>query len=517
MDLVSLHLLDGATIEEMPRAWPAQIALAAALIVAVVVGLAPLAPPLSLASIAPPGDFATGRAMRHWDEVAKAASPADVAAWAGTQLGTLGLRVTALPGPAGTDVLARLPGIRSSGSILVAARCAPAGSASSALTVFEAMRALAAGPRPKNDVVVLLTAGEAPVPPLDADPATRDVAVVLALAGSGAASPSAVLAAAPGSGAVVAKAVAAAPHPVVLLALNDLAARGGAVAPWALGLLAGGRPGLAIGSYSGRPGARPDLSAMQDDGATVLALVRQLGDEPLGASGPRAGDVIALHAGSRLFFYPATWARPLALVSALAAGVLLALGLARKRLSRGGLLLGLGAFLAAVAVAGLLGFAAAAIVRAVRPSGETLGLFAALSVFFAVVVALVADAAVRRGKATDPSLASAGLLVWALASLATGALYPSLEGVLVWPLLLLVPAFLVVFLLNQPSRHPWLRAAALAVAAIPAILLATPPYVLVSGLVTSAGVSVFVPGALAGFLLAALLALLPHAPRRRAA
>jgi hypothetical protein len=514
MDLVSLHLLDSAGSEEMPRAWPAQIALAVLLIVAVIVALAPLAPPPSLASIAPDRDFATGRAMRHFDAVANAASPDEVAAWTGTRLGALGFHVTALPGPPGGDVLARLPGMDSSGAILVAARCAPGGEASGALVVHEAMRALTAGGRPKNDLVVLLTTGAAPLPPLDADPATRDVAVVLALAGSGAASPSAVVAAAPGSGTVLAKAAAAAPHPVVLLALNDLRARGGAVAPWALGLLAGGRPGLVLGAWSGRPAARPDLSAMQDDGATLLALLRQFGEEPLGA--PDGGDRIALHAGSRLFLYPAAWARSLALVSALVAGVILVLGLVRKRLSAGGLLLGLGAFLGAVAVAGLLGLAAGAIARAVRPAGDALGLAAALTALFAAAVALAADAVIRRGGAADAPLASAGLLVWALASLVTGFSFPALSGAVIWPLLLLVPAFLTVFLLHEPARHPWLRAAALAVAAVPAILVLTPPYVFLSGLVTTAaGVSVFVPGALAGFLFAALFALLPHAPRRR--
>ncbi len=515
MDLVSLHLLDGAGAEETPRAWPAQLAVAVLLIVAVFVGLSPLAPPPSLASIAPERDFATGRAMRHFEGIANAGSPAEVAVHAGSQLGALGLLVTALPGASGGEVLARLPGMSSSGAILLAARCAPAGDVSDTLAVIEAMRALKAGSRPKNDVVVLLTTGVAPLPPLDADPATRGVAVVLVLAGSGAASPSATLAAAPGSGPVVSRVASATPHPLVLLHLNDLRGRGGAVAAWALGLLADGRPGVALGPFSGRPAARPDLSALQDDGSTVLALLRQLGDEPLGSL--RAGDSIALHAGSKLFLYPVAWTRPLALASALLAVLLLAFGLARGRLRAGGLLIGLGILLAAVVVSGLLGLAAQAIARALRPAGDVTGLFAALSALFAVAVALAAEAVVRRRQASDASLASAGLLVWALASLATGFAFPAMSAVVVWPLLLLVPAFLVLFLLHEPARHPWLRAAALAVAAVPAILVAVPPFALVSGLVTGAGVPVFFPGALAGFFFAALFALLPHAPRRRAA
>jgi hypothetical protein len=183
----------------------------------------------------------------------------------------------------------------------------------------------------------------------------------------------------------------------------------------------------------------------------------------------------------------------------------------------GGLLLGLGALLTAVVVSGLLGIAASAIVRAVHPVGDMSGLFAALSALLAAGVALAADAFVRRGRASDASLASAGLLVWVLASLATGFAFPAMSAVVVWPLLLLIPAFLVLFLLHEPARHPWLRAAALAVAAVPAILVAAPPFALASGLVTAAGVSVLFPGALAGFLFAALFALLPHAPRRRAA
>jgi hypothetical protein len=515
MDLVSLHLLDDAGTEESPRAWPAQIALGVLLIVAVFVGLAPLSPPPSLASIAPEQDFATGRAMRHWDAVANASSADEVATWAGTQLAALGLQLTALPGPPGGDVLARLPGTASSGAILVAARSAPAASASGALTVIEAMRALVAGPRPKNDVVVLMTDGVTPVPPLDADPATRDVAVILALAGSGAASPSALLAAAPGSGPLVARLAAAAPHPLVLLELNDLDGRGGAVAPWALGLLAAGRPGLVIGPYAGRPAARPDLSAMQDDGATLVAVLRQLGGETLGAL--RGEDRIALHAGPALYLYSAGRVRPLALASALVAGALLALGLARRRLSARGLAVGFGVFVAAVVVAGLLGVGAAALARALRPAGDVAGLFAALSAVGAVAVAFAADAFVRRGQASNAPLASAGLLAWALASLAAGFGFPGMSATIVWPLLLLVPAFLVLFVLHVPAQHPWLRAAALAVAVAPAVVVATPPVVLLSGLVSAAGVPAFLPGALAGFFLVALFALLPHAPRRRVA
>ncbi|MGE5346598.1 MAG: hypothetical protein ACM3JH_11640, partial [Acidithiobacillales bacterium] len=138
----------------------------------------------------------------------------------------------------------------------------------------------------------------------------------------------------------------------------------------------------------------------------------------------------------------------------------------------------------------------------------------------AVAVTAALDAILRRRSgavAADTGLAAAALLWWAIVAVVTGFRFPDLAPLAVLPALLLVPAFLVLFLLEEPSRHPWLQALALALAAGPTALLLTPAWRLLD---VGAGWAVPAPrysvaglSAALGALLAATL--LPHLPLSR--
>ncbi|MGZ6972144.1 MAG: hypothetical protein ACXVID_10805, partial [Thermoanaerobaculia bacterium] len=146
------------------------------------------------------------------------------------------------------------------------------------------------------------------------------------------------------------------------------------------------------------------------------------------------------------------------------------------------------------------------------------GAVLALSVALAAVLVTI----LRRGRKTqnaDPPLAAAGLFWWACLGLVAGFRYPDLAPLAAVPALLLVPAFLVLFFTEDASRHPWLGGTALAVAAVPAVLLLAPVCRLLD---VAAGWAVPAPRLTVAAVSAAIAALVtallfPHLslPRRR--
>ena len=516
VEFVSLHLLDGATVTEPPRrVWPARIAFATATGAALFVALGPFTPPLPSGAIAPADTFSALRAARHVEVLAAAASRGDAAAYIESQLAALGIPVPLLPGEESGDIVVRLRGLEPSGAVLIAAPYARPSGVAAAAAVLETARALRTMARPRNDVVLAFPAegGSGLERLLRTDAALGDVVLVLAVGGPGRRGPSALLASGPGSSRFLSDAATVVPHPLVLLPTGLLASWLGASVPLGVPSFNAGRAGLAIGPFADALGPKLDLATLQDDGTTALALVRHFAAVPLGAR--PAGDVLAFNVGRAVLRYPAGWARPLALASAVLAAALLALGIARRRLSLAGLAVGTGAFLAAVVASGALAALFNAVLRSVRPGALRPELLAAAWFVMAAAVAGFLDAALRNRRGLgDAALPSGALLAWMIASLAAGYAFPEVSPAVVWPLLLLAPAFLVLFLLHTPAHHPWLRTAALTVAAIPAVLLAAPLYVVVTSLPGRTGLEAAVAAALSAFFLSAFLSSLPLVSRR---
>ena len=521
MALTDLHLLDNETPvgidPDSVSTWPARVLLLLLLASAAFYGLRLFLLPVPLGAIAPMDDVSAARAERRVETIA-AAAPAGVETALAASLGAVGL--VAEPVPAGSrGVAARLRGTQPDGTILLVTPYDPAGSApglAGAAAMIEALRAFATGPKPKNDILVLLSATR----PLDeAVLAAYDAALVFRFERISDRGPVALLSATAGSGGLVREAIRDLPHPTVTLAAGDLGRRPASKVA-TLSFAAIGGPSVVA--------AAPDPRTIQDAGATALSLLRRFGSATLPV--PARPDVVAFTVGQdQVVTYPATGSRILGFAAAAVAVVLLAIGVLRKKLdlrlfATGLLLYPLVAFLAwAVAFVFL-----SLLVRwnpgsHLLPWGtQSAEWFGGAVLAFSVALAGVLLTLLRGWRKTpvvDAGLAAAGLVWWALFSLVTGLGYPNLAPVAALPVLLLVPAFLVLFFTENVSHHPWLSGTALAVAGIPALLLVAP---LGRFLDVVAGWTVPAPrlsvaAASAGLFALVAALLLPHLslPRRR--
>ena len=520
MSLTELHLLDGQTADarDVDRvwAWPARILLLLLLALTAFFGLRAFLLPLPLGAIAPEGEFSATRALRHVEAIANV-PPGGVEAYLAAQAAALGLSSDAAIAE-GRGVVARLAGSQPTGAILLASTYDPAGSApgaAGAATMLETIRALRTGPTPKNDLLVLFSATR----PLDERAiAARGAALVLRFERLADRGPVALFGSSRENGWLLRETLRHVPHPTVFLVPNDAGGRPAA-----------GTPTLVFTAIGGpAAGTAPDARTVQDAGATALALVRFLGDVAL--PGPVQPDLVAFNVGSeQVVTYPAAWSRIGGMAAAVAAAILLGLGFLRRKITLGGL--GTGALLVPVAVLVASAVAAAALAALVRwnPGGHVLPWGTPHSAWFsggllALGVAVVAalDVLFRVRRATpraDRGLAAAGLVWGAGLALVAGLRFPDAAYLAVVPAILLVPAFLILFLTDDVSRHPWMQATALAVAAVPAVLILTPVWRLLD---VAAGWAApaprLLPAAVSaglGALVAALL--LPHLslPRRR--
>lgn len=143
-----------------------------ALLLVVVTALSPLVPRRVIAAGASPEVFSGERAMAHLSVIAQEAHPAGSPAQARVrdylvqELTALGLETEIQAGRGAENVLARLPGTDSTGAIVLQAHydsiggpgAADNGSGTAAL--LEIMRALTAGPPPRNEIIALFDDGE---------------------------------------------------------------------------------------------------------------------------------------------------------------------------------------------------------------------------------------------------------------------------------------------------------------------------------------------------------------------
>ena len=519
MSLTELHLLDGQAADvrdvDRVRAWPARILLLLLLAATAFFSLRAFLLPPALGAIAPEGEFSATRALRHVDAIAQA-PPGGVESYLAAQAAALGLSPEAAVLES-RGVAARLAGTGSTGAILLVTSYDPAGSAPGAAgagTILETLRALRTGPAPRNDVIALFSATR----PLDEPTlAARGAALVLRFERLSDRGPVALRASSPKNGWLVREALLRAPHPTVFLA------------PAPAGRSAEGAATLSFVAVGGpAAGAVPDARTVQDAGATALALLRGFGG--LALPGPAEPDVVAFSVGpDQVATYPASWSRTGGIFAALLAAILLALGFVRRKLTPVPLLTGLLLIPAAVVIASAVSALAVAILVRWNPGGHVLpwgtphaAWFAGGVLALAVAVVAALDVLVRSRRSApraDHGLAAAGLVWCAFLALVAGLRFPDAAYPAVGPAILFAPAFLVLFLMDDGSRHPWLQATALAVAAVPAVLLLTPVWRLLD---VASGWAAPAPGLLRaavsaglGALLAALL--LPHLslPRRR--
>ncbi|GAB3802590.1 M28 family peptidase [Micromonospora zhanjiangensis] len=364
---------DRALIRPRHRRWSAVAAVAALLAVAVG-ALVNLQNPAPRAADADPGRFSAGRAYRHVQTIAAqahvAGSPAAdrVRGYLVDTLRGLGLQTEVqdtvadeagqLSGAAGgstlghvRNVVARLPGSAPTGRVFVVAhydsvQTGPGGNDDAAGTsaILEVARALTTGPRPRNDIVFVLTdAEEACLCGASAFAASHPLAaqggVVLNLEARGSTGPVIMFETSRRNAKLVDLFAGAAPHPVgtsfavevYRLLPNDtdftaFQAKG------FVGLNSAYIDGGAVYHTPLDTPAAMDRSSLQAHGDNALGLARAFGatDIPALAAG---GDATYFPVPGGLVRYPAWLVWPLALLAVVAVAALAWLARRRDRTS----------------------------------------------------------------------------------------------------------------------------------------------------------------------------------------
>ena len=548
-----------------PSGGPGRVATALAalaLLAAAVAGaLAAERPPAPLPADAPAAEFSAERAWPHLERIAGTGptpigseGAADVRAHITGELRALGLDPEVQTGigarafgsnvSAGlaANVVAEIPGTDPTGTVLVAAHYdstpttpGTTDDKASVAAVLEIARALTAGPRPRNDVVLLLTDGEEPgLVGAEAfaahHPLARGGGVMVNLEGPGNAGPSKVYDIAHGNAGVVRLLTADTPHPAGESAL----ATGFRDMPMGFNsdrtaLAEHGFTGVDTGFTDGRAYYHHprdtveafNKSSLQMHGANGLALTRAAAAADL-AEVRTDGDATYFSAFGVFAHYPDTLAVPLAAAGALAVAGLAALARIRR-------LAGVPRMLAAVA-ATALPFAAAAgiavglweLLLLIRPAYADLVSDAYRPLLYrcalgAALLAAVWAWAVPMRRLLGGVALTVGALTWSAGLgllLALGLPSGSYLGAL--PALAGAAAGAAALLLRD--RHPRLAAAALALGALPGAVLVTLPGAALLGMT---GVSMLAPGALvlmlAGLAAVPLLTEAAPAGRRRAA
>jgi hypothetical protein len=405
------------------------------------------------------------------------------------------------------NVLARLPGTDTSGAILisghydsVATSLGGSDCGACTVTVLEALRAIKAGPRLKNDVIFLFTDGEeigvvGAQAFMEQHPWAADVSLSLVLEAIGTSGAAIQYTATPGQGAFVREAWQAQKYPMASSFINDLM--------WNLAgntgsdldaFAAGGRPGLAFIYLEGADTYHTmadsveglDDGSLQHLGEQSVALVRHFGNQTLGEWPARADEVYFPILPFVVAHYSGTWAPPLALLALAVFIVVLALGWQRQIVGWRGLVMGfVGVWLSllvSVAVVTAVWWLVRRLNSNLHPFliggwyQDELYLVAFLALALAMTYPLLGWF-VAKGQMSSSQEVTAGysgvLSVWVLLNLLMAGALPGFSYLFTWPLLFALAGF--AWMVFRPEKDGMLRTGAiLAFVAIPALLLFAP-------------------------------------------
>lgn len=506
-----------------------RLLMLAVLVASAWLAFAQFSTPAVVPASAPASEFSAERAMTYLPAIAKEphpmGSPANTAvqAYLIGQITALGLTpvvqtttVTLRPPDnellSGTvhNVIVRLKGTASTHAILLDAHNDSAATApgatddgSAVVTALETMRALVAGPPLKNDVIFNFADGEERYG-LGArafatqHPWMQEVGIVLNFEGAGSGGPTQVWESSRQNGWLITEFLKAAPYPLAnSFTENMIRGLTNAQMDDLFEYMDRGSAGLGF-IYIGNPPAYHtmldnvqliDPGSIQHDGSYALSLVRHFGSLDL-SQVPRTPDEVYFNIlPGVVVHYSSTWAVPLtAFVMLLLLGVLV-LGFRRKRLTAGGFALSILVFLLSLVGTLILLMLAWAALKAVNPNYQVsmYGGYYSIDLLQLGMAALVIAAMsalylwLRRRMRTD-NLAAGALVMWAIVLVLLSLVFPGgfLGGsyLFTWPLLFSELALGGLFLLKEPAARPWLRAAILSVAVVPAIVVLLPPIML---------------------------------------
>lgn len=425
------------------------------------------------------------------------------------------------------NVVARLPGRDPSRAVLLVAHydsvpvaAGAADDGGGVVTLLETARALASGPRPRNDVIFLFTDGEergllGARAFLREDPWAYGVGVVLNFDSPGSSSPVLMYETSPGNGLLVRELVAGASHPYTSSLMYEVSRRL-PIASDFRPFVAAGVPGMSFGALDGPAydhTAYDSLESfharsLQHEGDTALAVARHFGDL----------DLWDLHRVDVVYFdvvdafvvvYGKGLVLPFAALAVAVFAVAVTIALRRKLLSLRGLSLAVPATATVLGVALLVMalvwgmYRTAYEQRTWSETGVVISDFYRLGLVLLAAAVIVAayELLLRRLRPWD--LAVAALLWWLVGAVAVAVIVPGASYLLTWPLAGASLGLLGAVLLGDRALHSVAGVALTLAGAAPGVVLMSSATYL---LLMSAGLKQVVT-VLAVWLVAGLLVL----------
>lgn len=509
---------DSTPVASAPRR--AELLLYALLLAAVVVALRADAPPPALGMEAAPDVFSAGRAAVELQRIAAApralgsAHHAEVAEHLAATARALGFEVEfqdtdiaslewedALEGARVRNVIAVRRGEASTGALLVMGHydSVPTGpgagdDGAAVAAMLEAMRAIASGPRLKNDLIFLFTDAEevgllGSEAFVEQHPLAKQVAVALNFEGRGTRGPSLMFQTSPEAAWLVRRLASSTPHPMGTSLAGEVYARMPADTDLSA-FLRRGVAGMNFAFIEGPMGYHTELDrpealdprSLQHHGENLLGLVRDLGQADFKATvGREPGEDVYFNLAGSFIRYPA-WLAPW--LAFLAAGVSITAIVRQWRARRiriGAVAVSTGALILIAILAGAAAHVLWWGIGAVKPvyrafvQGDTYDSSTYLLAIVALTVAVVTGcAALLLRRLRRDELASGAALLWALLAVGSALALPGASYVFAWPLLAASAVLLVPEGERAQGRDAVLRPMLLAVSVMVTGLIMTP-------------------------------------------
>ena len=441
-------------------------------------GIWQVRPPDAVPPSAPANVFSSARALNHLRAFAREPHPVGSAAhdrvrdYIASQIAAMGLQPLVETTPVAMDarwgfplsaatvsnVVARVPGTANTQALALVCHydSVPSGPGASddgegVAVLLETLCALRAGPPLRNDLIFLFTDGEeagllGAKAFVDAHPA--DAGLVLDFEARGTSGPAFMFETSEGNGWIVRQFAEAAPYPQA----NSLSYEAYRNMPNDTDLTIFKKAGIAglnfafIGDVTNYHSRLDDVRhiderSLQHQGSYALSLARRFGS--LDLRHVKASNVTYFNfPGVRMVIYPIEWSLPLALIAAALLAAVVGLGLARRRLSAGGMLLGFLVFLLALvataaAVAGLW-----RLVLAWHPGYRQMlqgdpyhaGVYRAACTALAIA-AFTAFYNWLRRRIDTANLWAGALAMWLTLALVSAIYLPGASYIFTWPLL----------------------------------------------------------------------------------
>ena len=503
--------------------WDELIAVISFLILVFFVFLSTLetTPPVAVPLSAPLTEFSSGRAMQHLAIIAQKPHPLGSAEhsvvrdYIVRELTAMGLnpeiqktatsvdRRSFVFGAVVENVLAKLPGTQTGGkAVLLCAHydTVPHGTGASddgagVVALLETLRALRAGPPLANDTIFLFTDGEetellGATAFVKKHPAAKDVKVVLNFDALGKSGTAIMYDSTANNGWLIGELAKAAPKPVANSLAAELYRRMRFLTDLQI-LTTEGVQGLNFAYIDGANVHHTQLDSLetidersvQHLGSYALALARHFGNISL-EPGTSGNAIFFSVMGAFLVHYPASWAIPLAIGTCALFVVVVTIGLKTRKVNRvrfGAMIGGIFIFLFNV-IASALVVAAIQKVTGLLPNDSLLrgnpdpynsSLYFLGFVAIAIAVFSTLQLGFKRVMRND-NLAVGALFPWLILTIYTAFAIPAGSYLFVWPLLFILIAMGVDFVVRGKDTDPVKLNIGMSLATLPAIVLIVP-------------------------------------------